>query len=65
MRPIHFVRGLTSGFLRPLCGDWGSMASHWTEEAAGVTCDACLAALRGRAPGLRVGPAPAATGRTA
>ncbi len=52
MRPIHFVKPSAGSVLEPLCGDWGSLASHWTEDAAGVTCGACLDALgaRRRAP---------------
>jgi len=50
MRPIHFVSPTAGLHLQPLCGDWGSMASHWTEDAGGVTCGGCLDALR------RLGP---------
>jgi hypothetical protein len=46
MRAIHLVRPSGSAFLEPLCGGWGSMDTHWTEDEAGVTCGACLDALR-------------------
>jgi len=50
MRAIHLVRPSGGPILEPLCGGWGSMDTHWTEDPAGVTCGACLAALRHPAP---------------
>jgi hypothetical protein len=46
MRAIHFVRPTGSSRLEPLCGDWGSMDTHWTADVAGVTCVPCREALR-------------------
>lgn len=45
MRPIHFDCSTGRGVTLPLCGAWGSLSSGWTDDPAGVTCDACLAAL--------------------
>jgi len=43
MRAIHFAKPHSgSPYLEPLCGTWGSMDTHWTEDFAGVTCGACL-----------------------
>jgi hypothetical protein len=56
MRAIHFVRPSGSPHLEPLCRDWGSMATHWTEDAAGVTCGGCLDALRSLASSARPAP---------
>jgi hypothetical protein len=53
MRPIHFVRPSGSPHTEPLCDDWGSMATHWTADAAGVTCGGCLDALRDLEPSAR------------
>lgn len=61
MRAIHFVRPSGSPRVEPLCGDWGSMDSHWTEDAAGVTCGGCLDALRGLASEARPVPPDGAT----
>lgn len=59
MRAIHFVRPSGSPHIEPLCGDWGSMATHWTEDAAGVSCRGCLDVLRDPASsGARRGGAP-------
>jgi len=47
MRAIHLVRPSPgSSQLEPLCGVWGPTDTHWTEDTAGVTCGACLEALR-------------------
>lgn len=51
MRAIHLLAPFDGRWLQPLCGAWGDMDTHWTEDAAGVTCPACLAALRGPGPG--------------
>lgn len=62
MRVVHRVRDDAAARLEPLCGDWGSMDTHWTEDAAGVTCAACLGILRdisrSGARGAPAGPAP-------
>jgi len=48
MRAIHFAKPPAgNSYLEPLCGDWGSMDTHWTEDPGGVTCGACLDLLRG------------------
>jgi hypothetical protein len=47
VRTIHFVKP-SGSLLVPLCGDWAAMDTHWTEDAAGVTCAACLEGLRSR-----------------
>lgn len=62
MRPYHFVRPTTAPLLEPLCGDWGYLDTHWTEDAGAVTCPACLEALRrqGRPAGTAEAPAPRA-----
>jgi len=52
MRAIHFLSSSGGRWLQPLCGAWGAMDTHWTEDEAGVTCAACLADLRH--PGSRV-----------
>jgi len=58
MRPIHFAKPPSGRpYLEPLCGAWGSMDTHWTEDSAGVTCDACLDLLRGGAGPGRTGAA--------
>ena len=55
MRPVHLVKPSGGPFVEPICGAWGSMADHWTDDAAGVTCGACLDLLRGL-PHADVGP---------
>lgn len=46
MRTIHYARPTAGPHLEPLCGEWGSTDTHWTEDMDGVTCVACLEALR-------------------
>lgn len=46
MRVIHLARASGNGHVLPRCGSWGSMATYWTEVAAGVTCVACRDAMR-------------------
>lgn len=53
MRPVHFVKPTSGPYVEPICGDWGSMASDWTADAAAVTCGACLDVLRDLARGAR------------
>jgi hypothetical protein len=53
MRATHFVKPSGSPYVEPLCGVWGLMDTHWTEAAAGVTCDGCLQILRDVASGTR------------
>ncbi len=64
MRAIHLVRPSGSPHVEPLCGDWGSMDTHWTEDAAGVTCGSCLDALRGVASSARQDANPPGGSRT-
>jgi hypothetical protein len=62
MRVVHFAPSDAPPIgchAEPLCGDWGSMDTDWTDSAAGVTCDACRGLLRAGpfpAPGLRASP---------
>jgi hypothetical protein len=44
MRVIHFARP-DARYAEPLCSDWGSMDTDWTDSASGVTCQACLVVL--------------------
>ena len=46
MRAVHLVGPETSGTLRPRCGSWGALDTHWTAVASEVTCAACGVALR-------------------
>ena len=49
MRVIHFARSDArpiGAHAEPLCGDWGSMDTDWTDSASGVTCEACRGVLR-------------------
>lgn len=49
MRVTHFARSDARPIgwhAEPLCGDWGSMDTDWTDYASGVTCEACRGALR-------------------
>jgi hypothetical protein len=49
MRVIHFAPSEAPSIGRhaePLCGDWGSMDTDWTDSANGVTCQACWDLLR-------------------
>ncbi len=45
MRVVHFAPS-DAAYAEPLCGDWGSMDTDWTDSASGVTCQACLGVLR-------------------
>jgi hypothetical protein len=45
MRVVHLARSNVR-YAEPLCGDWGSMDTDWTDFALGVTCQACLVVLR-------------------
>jgi hypothetical protein len=54
MRVIHFERTSGTGHAVPRCGVWGSMDTDWTEDADGVTCVACRAAMLEDARGLKV-----------
>lgn len=49
MRLVHQARSDGRPHAEPLCGDWGSMDTDWTDAAEGVTCPACTAALRAAA----------------
>lgn len=49
MRIVHQTRGGDRPHAEPLCGDWGSMDTDWTDAAGGVTCPACTAVLREQA----------------
>lgn len=49
MRVVHYARSegrLLDGWAEPLCGDWGSMDTDWTDSTSGVTCEVCRGALR-------------------
>ena len=57
MRTVHFRRIDRGNVLLPLCGDWGSMETDWTEDPDGVTCRACRETFRQGAPGAVAAPA--------
>lgn len=65
MRVIHFAPSNAPPIgwhAEPLCGDWGSMDTDWTDSAAAVTCEACRGRLRaGRLPAPAPGASPGLT----
>jgi hypothetical protein len=66
MRVIHFAPSdahPAAWHAEPVCGDWGSMDTDWTDLAGGVTCEACRGVLRAGgspapSPGIAEGSGP-------
>jgi hypothetical protein len=58
MRSVHLAGRSGPDRLVPLCGSWGGMDSHWTDDPAAVTCARCREVLARAATSTRAAGAP-------